>query len=423
MGQGQEWVGRATGNMRSDWIDILPAQWGALSPEPLPESLRQSIISLGNFDGVHLGHRDLIDHSKRSAKPGQKVIAVTLDPHPRALLRPEDTGPPILTLERKVQKLRQAGVDEVIVFRIDSSFLEIRAQDFFDRIIRGILAPQCLIEGDNFCFGRKREGTISQLSQLCQKCGIRLEIHPGLLDANGWISTSRIRTLLLEGDVAKASRLLGAPHETTGEVVSGAQRGRSLGFPTANLLPPKTLVPALGVYAAKAILPNGQIHDAAVNIGPSATFGETDLKIEAHLLNFSGDLYGQTLCLEWKDRIRGPLAFSSPGALQSQIQSDLIQIQTVLYGATQSPNEVSSNGVDDALFLKKAQSVVDDLGAPLVGEGGRVMVVGRAGPALLVRFDGSCQFCPSSLRVLLLGIEEELAKKLPGIEYLEPVMT
>ncbi len=409
--------------MRSDWMEIPPAQWGALTPESLPETLRQSILTIGNFDGVHLGHRDLIAHANRLARPGQKVIAVTLDPHPRALLRPEDTGPPILSLKRKVQKLRQSGVDEVIVFRVNSSFLEICAQDFFDRIIRGILDPQCLIEGDNFCFGRKREGTISKLGDLCKKCGIGLEIHPGLLDAIGWISTSRIRTLLLDGDVAKASQLLGAPHETTGLVVSGAKRGRSLGFPTANLCPPQTLVPALGVYAAKAILPNGQIHDAAVNIGPSPTFGETELKIEAHLMNYSNDLYGQTLRLEWIDRIRGPRSFPSPEALKAQIQLDLQQIQAALSKAGQSPNKAPLLLEDENQFLEKAQKVVDDLGASLVGEGGRVLVVGRAGPALLVRLNGSCQFCPSSLRVLLLGIEEELAKKLPGIEYLEPVMT
>ncbi len=409
--------------MHSEWIDISPSHWRALTPEALPEPFRKSIVSVGNFDGVHLGHRDLFTHARRLARPAQKVIAVTLDPHPRALLRPEDTGPPILSLERKVQKLRQCGVDQVVVFRIDSSFLELSAQDFFDRLIRGILDPQGLIEGENFCFGSKRQGTISQLGQLCNLSGIVLQIHPGLFDDKDWISTSRIRTLLLEGEVAKAARLLGAPHETTGEVIAGAMRGRSLGYPTANLALPQTILPAFGVYAAKAILANGQSHEAAVNLGPSATFGETGVKIEAHLLNFSGHLYGQTIRLEWIDRIRSPRLFTSPDALKYQIQADLVQIQTVLSASRSSSGNLSPNNEGETFSLENAQRVVDALGAPLVGEGGRVLVVGRSGPALLVQLDGSCQFCPNSLRVLLMGIEGELAKQLPGIEYLEPVMT
>lgn len=327
----QGWAGRR--EMVKDWLEIshlAPScssrkDLGNSIQEILPKPLRQSVLSIGNFDGVHLGHRDLFAYARRCAQKGQKVIAVTFDPHPRALLRPEDTGPPLLTLSRRVEKLKQNGVDQVVVFRIDHSFLEIAAQDFFDRIIRGILQPARLIEGDNFCFGRNREGTISRLGELCQSSGIKLDVHPGLTDKEGWISTSRIRNLLLEGDVAQARLLLGEPHETEGEVIPGAKRGRALGFPTANLAHPQTLVPAIGVYAAQALMPDGKRYAAAVNIGPNPTFGENTFKIEAHILDYSGDLYGKNLRLEWIDRIRGPVAFTSIEDLKSRIHNDLQQ--------------------------------------------------------------------------------------------------
>lgn len=340
----QGWAGRW--EMVKDWLEISQlasscpprsqpdsqqgCQIGQDSQETLPEPLKQSVLSIGNFDGVHLGHRDLFSYARGCAHPGQKVIAVTFDPHPRALLRPKDTGPPLLTLRRKVEKLKQNGVDQVVVFRIDTAFLDIPAQDFFDRIIRGILDPARLIEGDNFCFGRKREGTISRLGELCENSGIKLDIHPGLTDKEGWISTSRIRNLLLKGEVAEAGRLLGETHETEAEVIAGAQRGRTLGFPTANLAQPQTLVPSIGVYAAQAILPDGTTYGAAVNIGPNPTFGENAFKIEAHILDYSGNLYGKLLRLEWIDRIRGPVAFSTIEELKNQIQTDLQQTRAIL---------------------------------------------------------------------------------------------
>jgi len=324
--------------MLKDWLEIsqLASSSQEEKPEwqipqvPLPEPLKHSVLSIGNFDGVHLGHRELFAYARGCAHPGQKVIAVTFDPHPRALLRPKDTGPPLLTLMRKVEKLKKNGVDQVVVFRIDTAFLDIRAQDFFDAIIRGILNPARLIEGNNFCFGRKREGTISRLGELCEVSGIKLDIHPGLTDDDGWISTSRIRNFLIQGDVAQARRLLGEPHETEAEVIPGAQRGRTLGFPTANLAQPQTLVPAIGVYAARAILHDGTTHGAAVNIGPNPTFGEDAFKIEAHILDYSGDLYGKLLRLDWIDRVRGPIAFSSIEGLKNQIQTDLSQIRAIL---------------------------------------------------------------------------------------------
>lgn len=331
--------------MAKDWLEIahlassctLGNPDGPIPQGPLPSPLKQSVLSIGNFDGVHLGHRDLFAYARRCAQPGQKVIAVTFDPHPRALLRPKDTGPPLLTLSRKVEKLKQNGVNEVVVFRIDKAFLEIGAHDFFEKIIREILDPARLIEGDNFCFGRKREGTISRLGELCDHCGIKLDIHPGLTDAVGWISTSRIRNFLIQGDVAAAGRLLGGPHETEAEVITGAQRGRTLGFPTANLAQPQTLVPAIGVYAARAILPDGTHHKAAVNIGPNPTFGEDAFKIEAHIFDYSGNLYGKSLRLEWIERIRGPVAFSSIEALKIQIQTDLSQVRAILEKSPAEP--------------------------------------------------------------------------------------
>ncbi len=290
---------------------------------PVLAPFRGAIVTLGNFDGVHRGHQDLLKRARTLAGPQRKLIAATFDPHPRFLLRPLETGPPLLTLERKAQKLLAAGADRVVVFRIDRHFLQLSAQKFFDDIIVGVLGASFLVEGTNFCFGKAREGTVHLLGSMCERSGIGLSLHDGICEQGEWVSTSRIREKIEKGDLEGAEAMLGSPVELTGKVAHGARRGRTIGFPTANLEVAGQLVPAHGVYAAQAVLDDGRVFAAAVNVGPNPTFGELAVKIEAYLIGFEGDLYGQSIRLEFRERLRELCAFASADALKEQLQKDV----------------------------------------------------------------------------------------------------
>lgn len=291
--------------------------------QAIPGPFRGGVVTLGNFDGVHLGHRDLLKRARALAGSSKKLVVATLDPHPRLLLRPQDTGPPLLTLERKAEKLRQAGADLVIVFRIQPEFLQIPAETFFKEIIVGALGATHLVEGTNFCFGKSREGTIQKLGEFCARDQIGLDLHSGVFEGDDWVSTSRIREKIEKGEVVAAEAMLGSPVEISGKVIQGAQRGRTIGVPTANLEVVGQLTPGLGVYSARAVLSDERKYPVAVNIGPNPTFAENQFKIEAHLIGFSGDLYGQNLRLEFLDRVRDLCAFSSVDALKNQLSRDI----------------------------------------------------------------------------------------------------
>jgi riboflavin kinase / FMN adenylyltransferase len=268
-------------------------------------------IAVGTFDGVHLGHREVI----RGAD-----TALTFDPHPSAVVSPHGSPPLLTTLERKAELLEGIGVDELVVIPFDKEFASRSAAEFIDQVLVGTLQATHVSVGENFRFGHKAQGDPAMLA-----ADGRFEIRVvPLLEIDGEVvSSSHIRGLVLGGAVMYADRLLGAPFVVQGEVVHGDKRGRDLGFPTANLIPRNGYVtPGHGVYACRT----GDGHIAAVNVGVRPTFvtGRGEL-IEAYLLDFDGDLYETELRLEFLKRLRGEKRFDSVGALVEQMRQDVEQ--------------------------------------------------------------------------------------------------
>jgi riboflavin kinase/FMN adenylyltransferase len=279
-------------------------------------------LAIGNFDGVHRGHVELVRAAKRLGRP---AIAVTFDPPPVALLHPPSIKPPLTTNEDRAALLHSAGADAVVMLRTDPGLLALTPEAFFEDVVRHLFEAKGMAEGYNFRFGRKRVGDVETLRSLCQQHGVQLDVVPPVLDGGEPISSSRIRTALAEGNVADAARGLGRPYSIRGIVEAGAKRGRTIGFPTANLGHVRTLIPKDGVYAGRI----GD-HAAAVNIGSNPTFGEFAQKVEVHLIDFNGDLYGQELNLEFVKRLRDTRPFSGVTELVEQLKRDVEEVRRSL---------------------------------------------------------------------------------------------
>jgi riboflavin kinase/FMN adenylyltransferase len=282
---------------------------------PEVERRERASVAVGTFDGVHLGHREVIDSSES---------VLTFDPHPVSVVAPAHTPKLLTRPERKAELIASLGVRELIVIPFDTAFASRSAAEFVDEVLVRALAARQVSIGENFRFGHKAQGDARMLAADERFSTV---VHP-LLEVHGEIvSSSHIRGLLLAGDVAEASRLLGAPFRLCGEVTKGDERGRTLGFPTANLIPDEALAcPGHGVYACVA---DG--HAAAVSIGVRPTFrtGRGEL-IEAYLLDFDGDLYGSRLCIDFLERLRGERRFDTPEALVAQMRRDVGRTREVV---------------------------------------------------------------------------------------------
>lgn len=271
-------------------------------------------VAVGTFDGVHLGHRRVIDGSD---------TVLTFDPHPVSVIAPASAPRLLTTLQRKTELIAGEGVEELVVIPFDRAFADQSAEAFVDEVLVERLGAQRVAVGENFRFGHKAQGDTALLV-----ADGRFETHvEPLLEIDGEIvSSSHIRGLVLGGAVEYAGRLLGAPFAMAGEVVHGDKRGRELGFPTANLIPPEGyVVPGHGVYACRA---GG--HAAAVNVGvrPQFQTGRGEL-IEAYLIDFDGDLYGTELRIEFVKRLRGERRFPSVEALVEQMHADVEQARGI----------------------------------------------------------------------------------------------
>jgi len=285
-------------------------------------------ISIGNFDGVHRGHAALITRLRAMADSiGGPAVAVTFDPSPAAVLRSSNVPPQLTTIARRTELLRSCGADLVLACQTDADLLSQSAEDFFRRLVVDELRARGVVEGPNFFFGKDRRGNTEMLMQLCETHRIAIEIVDPRLEGDAWVSSTRIRDLIGSGDVMKANALLTSPYQIRGTIVSGAARGRQIGFPTANLESIGTLIPGAGVYACRAWLDDGKLHDAATHIGPNPTFGDKAVKVEVHLLDFSGDLYGDDLNVQFLSRIRGVERFASTEALTTQLRLDIDAIR------------------------------------------------------------------------------------------------
>lgn len=296
-----------------------------------PARARGAFVTVGNFDGVHLGHRALLSRLRaRADAAGAPALAVTFDPHPATLLRPAEAPVPLVWPEREVQLLREAGATEVGVFRTGPWLLELSAREFFDRVIREQFGARGMVEGPNFAFGHDRSGDVAILREWCAAAGVEFEVVEGTRIDGELVSSSRIRRALVAGDVEEAARLMDRPHRIRGLVGRGAGRGARLGFPTANLTGIDTLLPADGVYAARALVDGrGPAYPAACNLGPNPTFGEPGGKVEAHLLGFSGDLYDRRIDLDFLERLRETRRFDGLEALLRQVRADIEETRRV----------------------------------------------------------------------------------------------
>jgi riboflavin kinase/FMN adenylyltransferase len=268
-------------------------------------------VALGTFDGVHRGHRAVID-AARSA--GRRTVVVTFDPHPRQFFG--ERIELLVPLGRRLELLEEIGVDDTLVLRFDEQLAALSPESFADGVL-GAIGTEVVAAGDGFRFGRERAGDLALLERL----GFDVRRVP--LVEN--VSSSRIRELLGSGEVDPAAQLLGRPPEAEGIVVMGDQRGRLLGFPTANLeTPPGVLVPALGIYAGFTLG-----HRTAISIGTNPHYGGAERRVEGHLLDFDGDLYGQRLVFELWQRLRDEAAFGSEAELIEAIDRDVAQTRLV----------------------------------------------------------------------------------------------
>ncbi len=295
------------------------------------EANRGGVISIGNFDGVHRGHATLLREVRRLADElAGPAIAVVLDPHPAAILRPEQQPARLSGIDRRAELMSSLGIDYLIACTTTPEFLQLSAETFFHSLVRDQLAARAVVEGPNFFFGRGRGGDIDTLSELCRQSSIQLSIVEPTTADQGMISSTRIRELLSDAKVERASQLLGSPYRIGGRVVGGAKRGREIGFPTANLVDVDVVIPAHGVYGGYAMIA-GRRYQAAIHVGPSPTF-EVDgaSKIEIHLLDFDGDLYGQTLLVDFVVHVRDIARFDSAEMLAEQLARDVNTIRSRL---------------------------------------------------------------------------------------------
>ena len=300
---------------------ILTLYW----EQPPPAECRGGPLTIGNFDGVHRGHAVLVGEALRQAAAcGGPPVALTFDPHPLQLLRPEQFQPILTTITHRAELLHACGADQVIVLRTTPGLLQLSAAEFFQHVIRDRLDARVLVEGPNFGFGRNREGNVDTLAAFCRQARIGFVQVPPIEVAGKPVSSNRVRNALLSGAVREAASLMDRPYRLRGVVGTGQKRGRTLGFPTANLQQVETLVPGDGVYAVRACI-GDKTWPGAANIGPNPTFGEQARKVEVHLIGFQGALVGQTLAVDFIDRLRDTRPFASPAELVAQLREDVQQ--------------------------------------------------------------------------------------------------
>jgi riboflavin kinase / FMN adenylyltransferase len=296
-----------------------------------PADLRTGAVAIGNFDGVHLGHARIIERLLAVAQQvNGPAVVFTFDPHPVRLLRPEQAPPPLTWTERKAELLGELGADHVIAYPTDDALLQLTAEEFFNRIVIEKLDARAMVEGPNFFFGRGRSGNIQRLRSLCDQANVLLEIVDPIEIDGEYVSSSGVRKLIASGRVEEAAHLLTRPYRLRGMVTHGASRGHRLGFPTANVDAIDTLLPGAGVYAGRALLADGSKIAAAINIGPNPTFGEQSHKVEVHLIDWHGALYGQPLEVDFHARLRDIQRFEGVEALKTQLRHDIDQARKLL---------------------------------------------------------------------------------------------
>jgi len=291
------------------------------------------IVGLGNFDGVHLGHQAILTKAVSEARALQgTALVLTFHPHPLSVLRPNSPLPLILSLREKLLLFRRLEIHGVILQRFSQTFSQLTAEEFVRRYLVDIIGIEKVIVGHNVSFGHRRSGNAEMLVQLGEKFGFAVDvIGPVVIDGRE-VSSTAVRTLLGTGNMHEVTRLLGRPYGVSGRVEKGFQRGRTIGFPTANLRPRTDLLLPNGVYAITVDLDEKISIPGVANVGMNPTFGNNRRTIEAHLFDFSADLYGQRLRVNFLEHIREERKFPSVPELVRQIQEDADRARALLAG-------------------------------------------------------------------------------------------
>lgn len=291
--------------------------------DPRPPRWVQPVLALGNFDGVHRGHRKILDRVCRvAAERGSTPIVMTFDPHPPRVVRPDKAPPLIMTKAQKLEAIGQAGLQGAAIVRFTADLSHWDPDTFVQRVLVDWLRVADVWVGANFLFGHDRTGNFSLLRVLGARYGFRADKIDPIRYKDFVVSSTRIRRLLSEGRVDEAGALLGRQFSIDGTVVQGAMRGRTIGFPTANLTTDNELLPPHGVYATTLTL-DGVVRSSVTNIGVRPTVDETGaLSIETHVFDFDGDLYGKAVRLGFVQRLRDERRFESLDALKAQIAAD-----------------------------------------------------------------------------------------------------
>jgi riboflavin kinase/FMN adenylyltransferase len=312
-------------------------------PAEVPAGFGPSVVAIGKFDGVHTGHRAVIDRARvDAATGGARVVAVTFDRNPLALLRPEICPDNLIGVHQKLQLLAETGIDATLLLRFDRELADLPAREFVEHVLVGALGVRTVLVGRDFRFGRGGAGNPELLADLGREFGFTVDVVDDVraIDPGRRVSSTWIRELLAEGDVETAAKLLGRVPSVWGEVVHGLKRGRELGFPTANLSSEcEGFVPADGVYAGWLIdegspggLRRGIRYPAAISIGTNPTFDDVPVRqVEAYVLDETDlDLYGHRVEIQFASRIRGMVAFDGIDALVRQMTDDVAQVRSAL---------------------------------------------------------------------------------------------
>jgi len=298
------------------------------------------VVAIGNFDGVHLGHRALIEKSRQLAGPSGTVAVVTFEPQPMAFFRPEQAPSRLSTVYRKLDLLRETGVDLAWLMRFDNTLAETSATDFAEQVLRRRMNAQTIVIGEDFRFGRGQEGDVAALRKLGRKLGFEVVTVPAVLSGGLRISSSRVRAKLADGDFSGAADLLGRPFRMEGHVIRGAALGRTLGYPTANLAIRAEPSPLGGVLAAFSSISGGPWLPAVCNLGRRPAVGGKEPLLEVHFFDFDQDIYGQRLEVQFVAKLRDELNFRSLDDLVVQMKRDEQAARQCLKAAMPPPDEL-----------------------------------------------------------------------------------
>ena len=295
-----------------------------------PRRFVAPVLTLGNFDGVHRGHQAILGRVAEVARVrGGEAVALTFNPHPVAVLRPERAPALITSLRDKIRLMAAAGVDVLVVQHFTPAFAQLSAEAFIERFVVQRLRATRLVVGHSVSFGHERRGDSALLAELGKRLGFEVEVV-GPIGVDGHeVSSSAVRRAIAAGDMALATKLLGRPHRLGGRVVPGRRRGATIGFPTANVRVRVGMSPPDGVYAVRVQYREAWL-DGVANIGTNPTFGDVPRALEAHLLDFDADLYGERVSVAFIERLRSEIAFSSVEALVAQIGRDAERARAIL---------------------------------------------------------------------------------------------